>query len=113
MNSDMGSEREDNFPSVTQREVAELVWDLGLVVSQAPALVSKARPGEHRALEMQGWAELSRNLLQPGTLINLSTSEMVVFLRGTISAFGDSRVPGMGTPRVAWAAECRLCPASL
>lgn len=31
----------------------------------------------------------------------------VVFLRGTISAFGESRVPGIETLRGPWAVECR------
>lgn len=46
-------------------------------------------------------------------LVNPLPLEWDVFLRGTISAFGDSRAPGTGTPREPGAAECRLCPASL
>lgn len=41
-------------------------------------------------------------------LINLSPSEQVVFLRGTISVLGDRRVPWKGTPGEPWATECRL-----
>lgn len=49
----------------------------------------------------------------PGMLINPLALECDVFLRGAISASGDSRAPGTGTPREPGAAECRLCPASL
>lgn len=113
MHIDRGSEREGSFPDVTQQESSRA--GPGSWVSGVPASSPNSRgtPSETQGSRNPRRSQRSvRASRSPGILINLPTSEWVVFLRGTISAFGDSRAPGTGTPREPRAAECRLCPAS-
>lgn len=113
MHIDRVSEREGSFPDVTQQDSSRVdpgPWVFGVPGTSFNSQGTRRRTqgsrnpglGPSRAGVSSG----------PGILINLPTSEKVVFLRGTMRAFGDSRAPGTGTPREPWAVECRLCPAS-
>ena len=97
MLSDRGSERKGDFPNVTQQDSSRAgLGSRGFGVS-GPSLRFQGTPrgtqGSRNPRLGQSRPGVSGS---PGILINLPTSEGVVFLRGTSSAFGDSRAPGRG-----------------
>lgn len=104
MHSDRSSEREGDFPEVTQQDSSRAglgSWALGVLV---PSLNSqgtlRGRQGPRNPWLGHSQPGVSGS---PSIPINFPASEWVVFLSGTISAFGDSRVPGLGTLRGPWA----------
>lgn len=101
---DRSSESEGDFPKVTEQDSSRAglgSWAGGVPgPSLNPQGTTRGTQGSRNPRLGQSQSGVSGS---PSILLIYQ----VVFLRGTISAFGESRAPGMESLRGPWAVECR------